>query len=201
MHVMDPEEVGTWMVIGGNSLVFLGLFNLGVTPTLTRHIALAKGTSGADPNVELSPETEHRIADLAATGRAIFRVMAIVTSVVAFFVGWLFLRHAPFDTVSPPKAPLVAWLIVCIGYGVAVWVQYLECWMLGVGLLRWNASIIAGVAVATLLINSAAVLLGGGLISLACILVAPTWCNGDLRLVRCVDIPRLFALRGHWNRE
>jgi O-antigen/teichoic acid export membrane protein len=201
MRVWSTDEVGIWMVIAGNSLMFLNLFNLGITPTITRHIALAKGGSGADPNVELTPETERHIADLVATGRAIFRTMAIVIPTVAFPVGWLYLSNARIETVSLQSA-VIAWLIVCVGYGIAVWVQYLDCWMVGVGLLSWNAAIVTGVAIATLVINTVAVLLGGKLISLACILVGANLVQRALTIHSMRrQIPRLFALQGHWNRQ
>ena len=52
---------------------FLGLMDLGVSPTLTRRLAFPKGKSGRDPGLLLSRESQRQIADLVATGRLIFR--------------------------------------------------------------------------------------------------------------------------------
>src|SRR5262245_45711807 len=127
MRVMDREELGTWMVFG-NSQVFLSLLNFGVTPTLTRHIALAKGRSGADPDVVLTPETEQHIADLVATGRSVLRGLSLFTFVAALVAGVVFLGTVDFQRV-PASRVYLAWLFLCAGYAVQVWVSYLECWM------------------------------------------------------------------------
>jgi O-antigen/teichoic acid export membrane protein len=58
------------------------------------------------------------------------------------------------------------------------------------------------VAVATLGVNIVAVLLGGGLVTLACILVGANLIQRALTIYSIRrQIPRLFALHGHWNRQ
>jgi O-antigen/teichoic acid export membrane protein len=200
MRVMDREELGTWMVFG-NSQVFLSLLNFGVTPTLTRHIALAKGRSGADPDVVLTPETEQHIADLVATGRSVLRGLSLFTFVAALVAGVVFLGTVDFQRV-PASRVYLAWLFLCAGYAVQVWVSYLECWMSGVGFVGWSAIITGIVAVLTLVANISAALLGGGLLSLACIFVA----GGLVQRAALIfslrrTAPNLFRIAGRWSRE
>lgn len=200
MRVMIREEFGVWIVLG-NSTIFLALLNFGVPTTLTRHIAMAKGRSGADPHVELSGEVEQHIADLVVTGRTVLRILAVATSIAAFGIGCAFLYRMELRSVSHERTVL-AWLIICVGFAIGVWVSYLECWMAGVGFLGWNALIIASVAVATLIANITAALLGGGLISLASILVAGNLLQRALFLVAIRRSgPRVFQIRGQWNSQ
>ena len=57
-RLMDEDELGLWQLLG-NSQMFLGLLGFGVGPILTRHIALAKGRSGALCSGDPRTATEH----------------------------------------------------------------------------------------------------------------------------------------------
>ena len=78
---LPREELGVWLLLG-QSWAAMGILDLGFGVTLTRRIALAKGRSGADPNVPLTAGTLGDIADLVASGRRIYRFMALGVFVV-----------------------------------------------------------------------------------------------------------------------
>lgn len=77
------------------------LLGLGVVPTLTRHIALAKGKSGSDPGIELTEESKQQIGDLLVTGRIIFRWLAVVVFFVAGGTGYGLISQIKLTEVSP----------------------------------------------------------------------------------------------------
>jgi O-antigen/teichoic acid export membrane protein len=197
-RLMDREELGVWQLLG-NSQAFVGLLDLGVAAVLTRHIALARGRSGADPDLPLTPESRQHIADLVATGRAVLRWLAVLAFLVALAAGAIFLTTLELSRVSTGQA-LAAWLLLCVGYAVGVWMSYLECWMAGVGYVGATTLIATAVAVLALLANIAAVLSGGGIVTLAAILVAAGLVQrGFMRYALRRTVPDLFRLRGAWR--
>jgi O-antigen/teichoic acid export membrane protein len=200
-RVMDREEVGTWMLLNSNSQVFLALLSFGVAPTLTRHIALAKGRSGAHPDVVLTSETQTHIADLVTTGRRVLHRLAIFTFFAALIIGTAFFSRIDFQRVSLTRT-LLAWLVLCAGYAIGVWVSYLDCWMMGIGFVGWSGLIASGVALLTLCANIAAAVLGGGMLTLACIfVVAGLIQRAVLRYSLYRTVPNLFRIVGTWRRE
>lgn len=195
---MGKEELGLWFLLG-NSQAFLGLLGMGIAPTLTRHIALAKGKSGADPGVELTEESKQHIGDLVVTGRIILQWLAVVVFFIAWASGYGLIGQLELKEISP-QTVFWAWTLMCAGYAVGVWVSYLNCWLAGIGYVGWDSLIGTVLALLTILANIAAVLLGGGLLVLAAISVVSS-------LVQRITIlefirwrkPELFGIQGKWN--
>nr|WP_232731752.1 oligosaccharide flippase family protein [Oscillatoria sp. PCC 10802] len=177
----------------------MGLLGMGIAPTLTRHIALAKGKSGADPGVELTEESKQHIGDLVVTGRIILQWLAIVVFFIAWASGYGLIGQLELKEISP-QTVFWAWTLMCAGYAVGVWVSYLNCWLAGIGYVGWDSLIGTVLALLTILANIAAVLLGGGLLVLAAISVVSS-------LVQRITIlefirwrkPELFGIKGKWN--
>jgi O-antigen/teichoic acid export membrane protein len=195
---MDREELGLWMLLGG-SYASLGLLGFGFAPILTRHIALAKGRSGADPDAALTDETRQHIADLVVTGRAVLRVLAVVSFFVALGLGALFVENLDLQRVRPGTV-VVAWVVMCLGYATVVWVSYLDCWLTGLGYAGLSTLIACALSILTLLANIGAVLLGGGLLALAIILIASGLVQRYLLL--CLlrrRRPEVLELHGRWD--
>jgi O-antigen/teichoic acid export membrane protein len=195
---MDREEYGVWLVLGNNQ-AFLALLGFGVAPVLTRDIALAKGTSGADPDMPLTAETRQRIADLVVTGRVVLRGLAGLAFLIAATAGVVTLAIIPPKNV-PVERALLAWTLICAGHAVGVAASYLDCWMAGIGYVGWSTVIVAGIALLTTVANIAAVGCGGGLVSLACILLA-SWLvqRGVFRWTLRRYAPDLVCGEGRWN--
>ncbi|WP_199248733.1 lipopolysaccharide biosynthesis protein [[Phormidium] sp. ETS-05] len=197
---MGKEELGLWFLLG-NSQAFLSLLGMGIAPTLTRHIALAKGKSGADPNVELSPESQQHIADLVATGRIILQWLAVGVFFIAWASGYGLISQLELKEVSP-QTVFWAWTLMCGGYAVGVWVSYLNCWLAGIGYVGWDSLITTVISILTIVANITAVLLGGGLLELSVIFVLSS-------LIPRIAIwgfivwkqPGLLAYKGKWNYE
>jgi O-antigen/teichoic acid export membrane protein len=197
---MGKEELGLWFLLG-NSQAFLGLLDLGIAPTLMRHIALAKGKSGADPGVELTEESKQQIGDLVVTGRIILQWLAVAVFFIAWASGYGLIGQLELKEVSP-ETMFWAWTLMCIGYAVGVWVSYLNCWLVGIGYVGWDSLIVTVMSLLTILTSIGAVLLGGGLLALAVISVV----SGLIQRFAILGFirwrtPEVLAIPGKWNVE
>lgn len=197
---MGKEELGVWFLLG-NSQAFLGLLNMGFAPTLMRNIALAKGKSGATPEVELTEESKQQIGDLVVTGRIILQYLAVAVFFISWISGYGVISQLHLKEVSP-QIVFWAWTLMCIGYALAVWVSYLDCWLVGIGYVGWNSLIATITSLLMILTSISAVLLGGGLLALALISVI----SGLIQRFVILGFirwrtPKLLTIRGKWNAE
>ncbi|WP_138501899.1 lipopolysaccharide biosynthesis protein [Nostoc sp. PA-18-2419] len=197
---MGKEELGLWYLLG-NSQSFFWLLSLGVTPTLTRHIALAKGKSGFDAEVELTDETQQHIGDLVVTGRLILQCLAVAVFLIAWVVGYGLISQLELHEVSQEQV-LWAWTLMCVGYAIAVWLSYFDCLLAGMGYVGWDGLIAVLTYFLIIFSNMIAVMLGGGLLALATISV---FAGLIQRLIFITIIrwrfPNLLLLQGNWNIE
>ena len=168
-RVMDREELGLWMVLG-NSQAFLGLLGFGIMPTLTRHIALARGRAGTDLATAMPEATHQEIADLVASGRFLLRRLALLTFPLALGFGAFFLRAVELNTISH-QTVLLAWGMIAAGYAIGVWISYLDCWLAGLGHVGLSGLISAVMGLVTVCGYLAVAMAGWGLVGLAAVLV------------------------------
>jgi O-antigen/teichoic acid export membrane protein len=197
---LPKEELGVWLLLG-QSWAAMGILDLGIGVTLTRRIALAKGKSGTDPNVPLTPETLREIADLTESGRRIYHVMSGGVFLVSWIAGFFYLNHLQLHDVSHTTV-WIAWTILCASQAFAVWATVWTCLLQGVGYVGWDALIASFINAGTLITQIIAVLCGGRLVTLATI--AATGALGQRWLTRWLAAkrrPELFSLQGHWNRK
>lgn len=197
---LGKEELGIWYLLG-NSQSFLGLLSLGITPTLTRHIALTKGRSGADPGIELTEETKQHIGDLLFTGRVILQWLAVAVFFIAWGCGYALINQIDLHQVSS-QTVFWAWTMMCAGYAIGVWLSYLECGLTGMGYVGWDSLAWMVIYFLTVLSNMVAVLLGGGLLALAAISLIASLMQrfiflGVIRW-RC---PEFSSFQGKWNPQ
>ena len=195
---LPKEELGVWMLLGQTWSV-MGILDLGLSFTLTRRIALAKGKSGGDPNVPLTEETRHEIADLVESGRRIYHWLALVTLIISSVAGYFYLRQLHFTALSLPVA-MLAWGILCLSQSFGLWAQVWNCLLLGVGYVGWDAILSSIISTLTLVFQIIALFLGGGLIALATVAAVGAVSQRYLLLGFARNRrPELFKIRGHWN--
>lgn len=162
---LGKEELGIWFILS-DSQGLMGLLGFGVVPTLTRHIALKKGNSGSDPNVQLSDEASQEIADLVFTGQVTLKWLAVMTFFVSWIVGYGFIGSIKLSSVAPEQI-ILAWTVICFGYAINVWVAALECWLVGMGYVGWDNLILTVVNFLSIITSIIVVMSGGGLVALA----------------------------------
>lgn len=197
---MGQEELGLWFMLG-QSGAFLGLMDLGVSPTLTRRIAFAKGRSGGDPVVAMDETTRREIADLVATGKVIYRYLTAGVFLIAWATGFAFISQIELQELDRSTI-WIAWTIMCLSHALGVWAAMWSCLLQGTGHVGWDGLIGIVVQVATLVAQIVAVLFGGGLITLALIAAAGAIATrfAVLGFMRHRQ-PELFVLQGQWDRD
>lgn len=195
---LSKEELGVWLLLG-QSWVALGIFDFGFGMILTRRIAFALGKSPHGPVGPLTKEIIQEISDLAATGRRVYRWLALVAFVFSLCTGMFYLRNLELRGVSL-TAVWVAWGALCLSQALGIWAAVWTCLLQGVGYVGWDAILGSVVNSLTLLAQVLLVLLGGGLVSLA---VATA---GGSLMQRCLLIwfarrrrTELFVRPGRWR--
>ena len=195
---LPKEELGVWLLLG-QSWAALGIFDLGFGATLTRRIAFAKGKSGSDPGAALTDETLREIADLVATGKRVYRALAVFAFIFSLGAGFFYLRTLHLGAV-PFSQVWLAWSVICLSQALGVWANVWNCILLGVGYVGWDAVLGSLASALTLLAQIIVVLLGGGLVSLAVAATAGALTQRFLMLgFARRRRPEIFAIRGQWN--
>jgi O-antigen/teichoic acid export membrane protein len=198
-HHLPKEELGVWLLLAQTSAL-LFILDLGLSATLTRRIALAKGRSGSDPNTPLTDEARREIADLVETGRQLYRGLAFTTFFLSSISGFIYLQHLHLATLDLSIVWL-SWGILCLSQAFGVWAQVWNCLLTGVGYVGWDAVLGSVIATTTLLVQIAALFLGGGLIALAIVAAVGLFAQRFLLLGFARSRrPELFQIRGQYQR-
>jgi O-antigen/teichoic acid export membrane protein len=197
-HRLGKEELGVWLLLAQSSaLIFI--LDLGLSATLTRRIALAKGRSGSDPGAVLATQTRQEIAALFATGKRLYHSLAIGTFVVASCSGFIYLQHLHLKTLSPASVWL-AWGVLCLGQAFGVWAQVWNCLLNGIGYVGWDAVLGSFISTLTLSAQIAALFLGGGLVALAVVAAVGLFVQRFLLLgFARRQRPELFETNGRFD--
>jgi O-antigen/teichoic acid export membrane protein len=195
---MPKEEVGLWLLLG-QSWAVMGILDLGFGVTLTRKIALAKGKSGATPDIPLTDESLSEIADLIAIGMRIHRYMAVAVLLITCTLGYLYLKQlnlVPHEF----NRTLIAWVILSSCQAITVWASTWVCVMAGMGHVGWDALFATTINTITLVLQIISVIFGGGIIALACVATLGVLIQRIILRYFCIRRdPQIFSLRGKWN--
>jgi len=198
IHNIGQEELGIWFLLAQTN-AFVGLMDLGLGPTLTRRIAMSRGTSGGEADVKLTPESLRSIADLVTTSRIIYRALAAIVFVVVWVIGYFFLRQLElvemdFSTV------LIAWTVISLSHAATVLALLWPAVLQGLGLVGWDAVLGLIITTLTIGVEIAVVLFGGGLVALAVTAGAgAVVLRSSTLIVAKRRQPDLFEVRGRWD--
>jgi O-antigen/teichoic acid export membrane protein len=195
---LSNQELSVWLLLG-QSWAALGIFDLGFGVILTRRIAFAMVKSPIPADGQMPKEISGEIADLVATGRRMYRLLAVLAFCVSFGLGATYLKSLELTEVME-RTVWSAWGVLCLSQAVGIWSAPWTCLLQGVGYVGWDAIFGCVVNSLALLVQMALVLLGGGLMGLA--IVAATGALAQrLLMVRFVRRRRseLWATRGRWS--
>lgn len=199
-HYLGKEELGLWFLLNSSNGL-LGLFGMGIAPIITRRIALAKGKSGESIEVELSHESKQEIGDLVTIAQTLLKGIAFIIFFIASVIGYFFINQLEIVEVSR-QTVLWSWIVLCGGYSIGVWVEYLNCLLTGMGYVGFNGLILTVLSLATNIINIVVVISGGGLFELAIILVVTSLAQRFLLLAFIRNYkPELLTIKGKWNTK
>lgn len=199
-RALPKEELGIWLLLG-QSWATLGILDLGFGVTLTRQIAFAKGKSGSDPECDLNETSLQEIADLVMTGQRIYRYLSVISFVIAFGLGALYLNSLTLEHV-PVQRVWIAWGILCLSFSINTLATPWACLLQGVGYVGWDAIIVSFVNTLTLIGQIAVALLGGGLVSLAVVAVAGAFTQRlAIYTFAFKKRPELLKMQGMWKHN
>ena len=197
---LGKEELGFWFLLG-QSTAFLALMDFGISPTLTRRIAFAKGKNGGDYDVKFSQETKKEIADLIFSGKIIYRYLTILVFLLSWVTGYIFISNIEFEQVNA-NTVWVAWTIMCLGHALSVWGGLWTCLLQGTGNVGLDFSVNMVINISIIVTQMIVVVSGGGLIELAIVNVLGALTTRYLILViSYIRSPELFRISGVWNKD
>ena len=156
---LPVRELGLWFLLG-QSGAFLALMDLGLTATVTRHIALARGRASIVSGKDEAAFSAVAIGKLLRTSVVLSRGLAIGSFVLVWAVGWFALPEL-VDASALQAELLLAWTLVAVGNSCLVWAGPWSAFLLGVGDVRAEIGIRAGLR-ALALVAQVAVAVGGG---------------------------------------
>lgn len=192
---LGKEEIGLWMLLG-QTWMLMGILDLGFTPTITRRIALARGKSGSAPDAPLTEESRSEITVIVATGMRFFRWLSLAVFLIAFIAGCFLLGRMDLITL-PPTTAYLAWGILCLAQALGVWASIWTSLLRGVGYVGWDSIISSIVTALVLVAQITALMLGGGLVSLATVAALGALAQRYLLLgFARRNRPDLFAFQG-----
>jgi len=198
LHHLAREEVGVWLLLAQSSALLM-ILDFGLSTILVRRIAQATGRSGRDLHAPVSGETLGEIADLVESGRRLYLILAVSTFVISAFSGFVYLGNLHLSTVSLPMV-WMSWGVLCLSQAFGVWGQVWSCLLEGVGYVGWDHLLAASINSITLLVQIAAVFLGGGLVTLATIAAVGLFAQRFLILNFARSRrPELFQIRGKFD--
>ncbi len=198
-YYLERESLGVWFLMN-NSVALLYLFNFGLSPTVQRRVAFAKGLSSEDPYCRLSAASVLGIADLLATSRRMLLCLVLLIVLTSVLAGRWFLGTLDLDPGAMETA-YVAWCLMCVGYGINTWAQFVHSLLCGLGDVGRAGAISLGSLIVVDVLSIPVTVAGGGITGLAVV-----WCLGGImsclvaRWVVKRRYPEVAATRGAWNR-
>jgi O-antigen/teichoic acid export membrane protein len=199
-YYLEKELLGVWFLMN-NSVALLYLFNFGLSPTLQRRVAFAKGLSGDDPYCPLSISSIQVIADLLATSRRILLCLALVVLVGSVLVGGWFFRTLGLSS-DAMNTTYVAWVLMCVGYSINTWAGFVNSLLCGLGDVGLAGAVNLGCFILVDILSIVVVAAGGGIVGLAIV-----WCLGGIvsRFAAWMVVNRRYhqvtSVRGEWDWE
>jgi O-antigen/teichoic acid export membrane protein len=197
---LGREELGVWLLLG-QSWAVLGVLDLGLSTTLLRRIAFATGKGMTRPGERCTVETVTEIGDLVTTAQILYRILAVVSFLVAFGVGYFSLQHLHLSSLALPKIYL-AWGILCLSQSVTVVSTVWTCLLQGTGIVGWEVLLSSFTGLLTLSAQIVVAFMGGGLVGLAIAGAAGSIIQrlSAIALTRSKR-PELIGIKGVWRPE
>jgi len=186
-HHLSKTELGIWLLLG-QGWASLGILDFGFTPTFTRRIAFAVGSGSTDS-----------LGDLYATGRAVYRVLALLSLLVAFSTGAGAVARLDPHGLSFASIWL-AWGLLCLTQGMAVWASVWTCLLQGVGYVGWEAIVSSVVGIGIICTQMLVVHMGAGLVGLASVAAGGAFVQRLVLLALArAKRPDIFGLSGVYD--
>lgn len=159
------EEVGIWFLIA-QPAVLLSLLDFGLTPTITRKIALLSANSS--PESDSSGQSSARLASVVAMAKRLFTINSIIVFIICLGFGQWIANHVQYDDAYRPLLRNV-FLLAALSYALQAYSSRFMAQLAGRGHVGPAAGVAAGVRLLGIIAKLVAVVLGGRLLSIAII--------------------------------
>ena len=195
---LGKEELGLWFLLA-NSQAFLNLLGFGLAPTITRKIALARGKEKVQAEADFNEEVKQEVGDLLVTGNIVLRWLSVIVFILSCTIGSILITSIDLQEVTP-QTVITAWIIISLGYAIGVWVEYINCLLTGLGYVGFNQVVLTIANIVSFVLKVGVVLLGGGLIHLAFIIIL-SFIGQRVLLITFIKRfkPFLLNIKGTWN--
>ena len=172
---LPREDAGFWMVILSLGAYF-NLFDLGLGPTLTRYVAFARQAGPRTGAAPLAGEAAVSAADLYATARRLYAVLAAALVAVGLAAGPPLLSHA--TGLALAGTHLVAWVLFLAGSAASVLATPYQAAVAGSGVVGVPRMMRAGAQIAGVAAAAVALVIGQGIVG-----AAAAWAAQQLALL------------------
>lgn len=162
---LNKEELGIWFLLA-QSTSFVGLMDLGLSPTLTRRIAMSKGSGFKSKKRNSSSVFIPPIEDLIATAKKTYNYLFWIVLIVTILIGFFFFDKLNYENLDK-NTVYIAWIFISISNATNVWGSLWSSILRGLGYVGWDAVYDSITKSITILLQLAIALLGGGVIWLA----------------------------------
>jgi O-antigen/teichoic acid export membrane protein len=152
---LPQSELGVWLLMG-QAASLVALMDFGVTSVLTRRLAMSAGQPDG---------VARQAADLVASARVLYHVMAVLVGVALIIASWRLLEGAS-------TAALIAWALLSLGNIYGLYRGLTTAMVTGFGHVAEMSVRNTCIGVVVTAGQAVAVLWGGGLVALAALSLA-----------------------------
>ena len=162
---LTAAELGIWFLIA-QPAVLLGLLDFGLTPTITRKIALL--SADCSPESDSGGVRSARLASVVAMAKRLFAINSIVVCIICLGFGQWIANQVQYDEAYRPLLRNV-FLLASLSYALQAYSGRFMAQLAGRGHVGPAAGVAAGVRLLGIIAKVVAVVLGGRLLSIVII--------------------------------
>lgn len=196
---LGADELGVWILMM-SSIGLLALLDLGLTSTLPRRFAFARGASDIHAAHVDDPAVVARVQDLLVTGNRLYLARIALTLIAGALLGYFVLGALKLDPALEADAR-IAWAIIVASQAAQLWGAAWTSSLTGFGLSAWQIAIGVAITVTGLVAQIVVASAGYGLIGLAVVIAPLPFIQRRITIgiMRRLH-PEIDARRGSWDR-
>ena len=166
-HRIAPDELGVWLLMAQAGGI-VALMDFGITNVLTRRSAITSTRIHAAAD---AAEVDRQLADLLASARVIYVWAAILVFAGSLLAGWFLLARLGLGSATTARVR-IAWTLLCAAYAYNLFGGMWTAMISGLGYVAAAAVLGTAIGLASVVLQAASVLCGGGVVSLAVLMLA-----------------------------
>ncbi len=197
-RMMGNESLAGWFIVV-NNIPFLGLLDFGLSPTLSRRIALIYGRLTVAKNEKRITYLDRRMQEMFSTGKKLFEARSWLALGISLVAGWFYLQTIKLSPEVKSQV-LIGWVIVAVSQAIQIRGSIWSSFLSNTGNVALDVTLTIITSTLDLALRFVAVLVGGGIIGLAAVagvfIIVRRMLSAHYarkRLSRWVDGPNRFS--------